>query len=73
MTGIARQERYAVPAGLLGAGVEFAIAAPWTAKLEYLYVDLGDFDCGQGLRRRPGPDNVDSKRIIVRAGLNYRF
>ena len=25
----------------LGGGVEAAIAGPWTAKIEYLYVDLG--------------------------------
>ena len=25
----------------VGGGVEFAIAGPWTAKVEYLYVDLG--------------------------------
>jgi outer membrane immunogenic protein len=52
--------------------VEFAIAQPWTAKLEYLYVDLGDLDC----HSRCGgtsPDKVDFHSHIVRAGLNYRF
>lgn len=56
----------------IGGGVEYAIAPPWTAKLEYLYVDLGDFDCGTrcgGSR----PDNVGFHSHQVRAGLNYRF
>ena len=38
----------------LGAGVEVALAAPWTAKLEYLYVDLGDVGCG-GVAASPEP------------------
>jgi outer membrane immunogenic protein len=56
----------------LGAGVEYAIAAPWTAKLEYLYVDLGDFSCGRACGTS-GPDKVEFRSHIVRAGLNYRF
>jgi outer membrane immunogenic protein len=50
----------------VGAGVEAAIAGPWTAKVEYLYVDLGNGDSIGGLR----PDFTTN---IVRAGLNYRF
>jgi outer membrane immunogenic protein len=50
----------------LGGGVEAAIAGPWTAKLEYLYVDLGR---GGGIA---GAD-AGFKTNIVRAGLNYRF
>ena len=30
-----------MPAGRVGGGLEFAIAGHWTAKAEYLYVDLG--------------------------------
>src|SRR5581483_5741775 len=30
----------------LGAGLEFAVAQNWSLKAEYLYVDLGKFDCG---------------------------
>jgi outer membrane immunogenic protein len=56
----------------LGAGVEYAFAHPWTAKLEYLYVDLGDFACGTRCGTA-GPDNVEFRAHIVRAGLNYRF
>ena len=51
----------------LGGGVEAAIAGPWTAKLEYLYVDLG-----HGGGSIPGSDATFHSNI-VRAGLNYRF
>ncbi len=50
----------------LGAGLEAAIAGPWTAKIEYLYVDLGDGGAVAG-------STADFKTNIVRAGLNYRF
>ena len=30
----------------VGGGLEFVIAGNWTAKAEYLYVDLGKFNCG---------------------------
>ena len=30
----------------VGGGVEAALAGNWTAKIEYLYVDLGDVNCG---------------------------
>ena len=32
----------------VGAGLEFAVAPRWTLKAEYLYVDLGKFNCGVG-------------------------
>ncbi len=56
----------------LGGGLEFALAGNWTAKAEYLYVDLGKFDCGTACGA-PAPDNVRFNSHIVRAGLNYRF
>jgi len=55
----------------LGAGVEFGIVGPWTAKVEYLYVDLGDTDCSAG-SCLPST-KVDFKTNIVRGGINYRF
>jgi outer membrane immunogenic protein len=50
----------------LGGGVEAALVGNWTAKVEYLYVDLG---------RGGDVAGSDSKfrTNIVRAGLNYRF
>jgi outer membrane immunogenic protein len=55
----------------LGAGVEVAMWSSWSVKLEYLYVDLGKFDCG--IACGAASDNVSLNANIVRAGLNYRF
>ncbi len=52
-----------------GAGREYAFLGNWTAKIEYLYVDLGNFDTGPA----PIVNNVSFKENIVRAGLNYKF
>jgi opacity protein-like surface antigen len=60
-----------------GLGLEAVVSGPWTAKIEYLYVDLGE-------RTAPAPQNVllspfawtHSVRLtenIVRAGLSYKF
>ena len=58
----------------IGGGVEYALPAPrWTAKLEYLFVDLDDFACNRACGARRGPDNVSFDAHIVRAGFNYRF
>jgi outer membrane immunogenic protein len=51
-----------------GGGLEAAITGPWTAKVEYLYVDLGR----GGSIGLPAAD-ASFKSNIVRAGLNYRF
>ena len=56
----------------LGAGVEYAMMTNWSVKLEYLYVDLGKFDCGVACSATK-PDNVSFNANVVRAGLNYRF
>jgi outer membrane immunogenic protein len=58
----------------VGAGLEYALWTNWSVKAEYLYVDLGSFDCGTSCGG-PGvtTDNVSFKANIVRAGLNYRF
>ena len=53
----------------LGGGIEFAFMSNWTAKVEYLHVDLGSFDTGPV----PIVNNVNVRQDIVRAGLNYRF
>ena len=49
----------------VGGGIEAALAPAWTAKVEYLYADLGSVN-------NLGTD-IDFKSHIVRAGLNYRF
>jgi len=56
----------------IGAGVEFAIAKEWTAKVEYIYADLGHFDCGSACGATP-PDNVSFRANIFRGGVNFRF
>jgi outer membrane immunogenic protein len=56
----------------VGAGLEFAIAGNWTAKAEYLYVDLGKFNCGISCGAA-ATDNVSFTTNLVRAGVNYRF
>ena len=50
----------------LGGGVEAAIAGPWTAKVEYLYADLGRGASVLGA-------DASFKTNIVRGGINYRF
>jgi outer membrane immunogenic protein len=55
----------------IGGGIEFAIAGHWTAKAEYLYVDLGNFNCG--IACGAGTQNVSFTANLLRGGLNYRF
>ena len=55
----------------VGAGIEGVIAGNWTAKVEYLYVDLGDNACS--VTACGTPTNVDLQYNVVRAGVNYRF
>lgn len=55
----------------LGGGGEFAVAGPWTAKVEYLYVDLGKANCPAG--SCAVSTDVSLRTSLVRAGLNYRF
>ena len=51
----------------VGGGIEASIAGPWTAKVEYLYVDLGDADTAVA------GTSASYKTNIVRAGINYKF
>jgi outer membrane immunogenic protein len=55
----------------VGAGVEGVIAGNWTAKLEYLYADIGDISCSAAACGTA--TNVDLRLNILRAGVNYRF
>ncbi|HEY0300120.1 MAG TPA: outer membrane protein, partial [Rhizomicrobium sp.] len=50
----------------LGGGIEAALAGPWTAKVEYIYADLGRASAPLGA-------DVRTKENLVRGGLNYRF
>lgn len=60
----------------VGAGVEGMITQNWTAKLEYLYMDLGSFSGGTYIV----PPGLIGARVnsnftdnILRAGINYKF
>jgi outer membrane immunogenic protein len=51
-----------------GGGVEYAFNANWTAKLEYMHVDLG------WTSRNEAEDFKSNARFdAVRVGLNYKF
>jgi outer membrane immunogenic protein len=56
----------------VGGGIEFALPGNWSAKAEYLHVDLGSFNCGANCNGLPN-DNVSLHDNVVRAGVNYRF
>jgi outer membrane immunogenic protein len=54
-----------------GGGLEVALTRNWSAKAEYLYVDLGSAACGAidcGL-----PTTTDFRSHVLRAGVNFRF
>jgi outer membrane immunogenic protein len=55
----------------IGAGIEGVIAGNWTAKVEYLYADLGDTTCSAA--SCGVATNVDLTANILRGGINYRF
>ncbi len=52
----------------VGAGVEYAFAPNWSAKLEYLYADLGETNSTVIAIL-----NTDLTISTIRLGLNYRF
>ena len=63
-----------------GAGVEIAFAPHWTAKAEYLFVDLPSGSCTTNcaIQNPNGPPLIPNIAVkfnesIVRAGVNYRF
>ncbi|MGD0533455.1 MAG: porin family protein, partial [Methyloceanibacter sp.] len=62
-----------------GAGIEFAFTDNWTAKVEYLYVDLGTVSCPVGTScpqanaAGVSTASVSLTESLVRAGVNYKF
>jgi iron complex outermembrane recepter protein len=71
-----------------GAGIEVAVAPHWSAKAEYLFVDLGNGSCTtdcaiQNASTFPNPNPIGPPLIpnvavkfnesIFRAGINYKF
>lgn len=62
----------------VGAGIEAMFAANWTAKIEYLYMDLGSISNSVVLPVAAGfplGANVTSRVTdsIIRGGINYKF
>jgi outer membrane immunogenic protein len=70
----------------VGAGVEWAFADNWTAKVEYLYVNLGNgsVNCATaacliasgtgGLPNGPPiPVSIGLTENLIRAGVNFKF
>jgi outer membrane immunogenic protein len=56
----------------VGGGLEVALPGNWSAKAEYLHVDLGDFNCGGNCGGAPN-ENVSMHDNVFRAGVNYHF
>jgi outer membrane immunogenic protein len=54
-----------------GGGLEVALSRNWTAKAEYLHVDLGTLNCGTACTGTSS--NVDFSTNLVRGGLNFKF
>ena len=55
-----------------GVGVEYDFLNNWSAKVEYLYADLGKATCDAACSGAT-PFDVKFNTNIVRAGLNYKF
>jgi outer membrane immunogenic protein len=64
-----------------GAGVEAALADNWTARVEYLFVDLANGSCNTALNCGndlplpgvPANDAVKFTTSMIRVGLDYKF
>ena len=63
-----------------GAGIEAAFAENWTAKVEYLFVDLGSTSasgiCAGSAVCAPGTAfsvNANLTANVIRGGVNYKF
>jgi outer membrane immunogenic protein len=56
----------------IGAGMEVAIVGNWSAKAEFLHVDLGSFNCGLACGLVT-PDSVSFRANLARGGVNYKF
>jgi outer membrane immunogenic protein len=59
----------------IGGGVEAGISDGWTAKLEYLYYDLGSETAYTNASLSGGPNSwtINTDGSLVRVGVNYRF
>lgn len=67
-----------------GGGIEWAFAANWTAKAEFLYLDFGSFDyisprttfgtaVGAVTDGRTWQTSISAQEYVARVGINYLF
>jgi len=56
----------------VGGGVELTLPGNWSAKAEYLHIDLGELNCGTACGGRPN-QNASLRENVFRAGVNYHF
>ena len=56
-----------------GLGLEYAFLANWSAKAEYLYVDLGTAVCATPACNPTEDVSTKFKANIIRIGVNYHF
>ncbi len=56
---------------VLGGGLEYKVAGPWSMKAEYQFIDLGHSNATDGTGSYVG--TVDTKLNTFRVGINYRF
>jgi outer membrane immunogenic protein len=57
-----------------GAGVEAAFADNWTARVEYLFVDLGHGSCSSACGAPTLPtQSVSFDESMIRAGVDFKF
>jgi opacity protein-like surface antigen len=61
----------------LFAGVEYLFTDAISAKIEYLYVNLGTIECPAGALcsgdKASVPGSVSFTENLIRAGVNYKF
>jgi outer membrane immunogenic protein len=64
---------------MVGAGVEYAFAPNWSAKIEYNFMDFGSDNLAFPILDRRGNQfatvnaDIDQKLHLIKFGLNYRF
>jgi len=57
-----------------GGGIETKLSRSWTAKTEYLYIDVGDSTYNAAFLTGTSPVTVDHRTYhVVKGGLNYKF
>lgn len=54
-----------------GVGAEYKFSGPWSAKVEYIYMDFGTKS--QFTNANHTPEDINVKANLIRAGINYRF